>query len=244
MGIHEMIQFFRQNFGKLTPHLFAGMQPPSNLEQMAFLKNLQKEIRKNNYLETPLCKLKVVVFDLETTGFQPEKGDQIISIGAIKMTGSRMEETETFYSLINIRQPLQENIIRLTNITDQELRNAPEPAEVLFQFLRFIKSDILVAHHSFHEKAFMDKLSQDLLGKRFDHRIIDTSFLIKTSAPAMKAIQLEEICKICGIEIKNRHHALGDALMTAKIWSRYLQEASAKGYKNLHDIYAFISKLK
>ncbi|WP_042460396.1 exonuclease domain-containing protein [Neobacillus dielmonensis] len=242
MGLNDMIQFFRQIPGKLSPTVYAGMQGPATMQQMAFIRELQRELRQKDDLESPLNELKIVVFDLETTGFHPEKGDQIISIGAIKMTGSQMKMDETFYSLVKTDIPLSEEISTLTSISNEDLYSAPIASEALLKFLKFIQSDILVAHHSFHEKSFMQKLTWDLLKLRFEHRIIDTSFLIRISTPSARSLSLDEVCNRSGIEVKNRHHALGDAIMTAKVWSHYLQLATEKGFHNLREVYEFISK--
>lgn len=242
MGINEINQFFRQIAGRFGSNIYAGLQGLSTPQQMAFLRALQKEARQNNCLDTPLNKLKVVVFDLETTGFYPEKGDQVISIGAIRMTGYRLEEEDTFYSLLKTDFPLSTEISALTNIQNDDLQRAPIALNVVIQFFKYIKSDLLVAHHSKHEKAFMQKLSRDLLRTRFEHRIVDTSFLIRLSKPFMKSWCLEDVCQESGIEVQNRHHALGDAITTAKVWSRYLQEAEVKGFKNLKEIYEFLAK--
>ena len=39
-----------------------------------------------------------VVFDLETTGLSPWGGDEIIEIGAMKVWGQKIEESQTFHS--------------------------------------------------------------------------------------------------------------------------------------------------
>lgn len=242
MGINEISQFFRQFSGKLGANIYAGFNGPTSPQQLAFLRALQKEVRQNSSLDTPLNKLKAVVFDLETTGFHPEKGDQVISIGAIKMLGYRIDEEETFYSLLKSDCLLPIEISSLTNIRNEDLQRAPNALNVLLQFFKYIKSDLLVAHHSKHEQAFMQKLTRDLLRTKFEHRIVDTSFLIRIADPSIKSWTLEEVCEKNGIEIKNRHHALGDAIMTAHVWSCYLQKAEAKGFKNLREVYEYLAR--
>ncbi len=244
MGMNEMIQFFRQISGKLNSNIYAGIQGPPTAQRMAFIRELQKEVKKNKDLDIPLHALKTVVFDLETTGFFPDKGHRVISIGAIKMTGQKIGDHETFYSLIKSDLSLPEEISALTNIRGEELQCAPPASEVLLDFFKFIGSDILVAHHSKHEESFMKKMTWDLLKTKFEHRIIDTSFLIRLSNPSVKSLPLEEVCRECAIEVCNRHHALGDAILTAKIWSHYLKEAEAKGFKSLIEIYEYLSKLR
>ncbi|MBU8917900.1 3'-5' exoribonuclease [Bacillus sp. FJAT-29953] len=244
MPMNEMIQFFRQLSGKINSNLYAGLPWSSSPQHHAFLRGLQKELKQTNTLQIPLHELPVVVFDIETTGFYPEKGDQMISIGAVKMIGAEMKAEETFYTLVKSDLPLSKEISELTSIQEMELRHAPNPADVLVDFFKFIKSNILVAHHSNHELNFMRKMTRDYLRCSFDHRIVDTSFLLRLEDPSVNPRPLEEICQNCGIEIKNRHHALGDALMTAKIWSHYLNAAETKGFKNLQEIYEYLSKLK
>lgn len=244
MGMNDMIQFFRQMSGRLGSNIYAGVQGQTNMQNISFIRQLQKEMKENNCLDTPLQELQVIVFDIETTGFYPEKGDRVISIGAIKMTGHQLLKTETFYSLVHSQQTISDEISTLTNITNEELLSAPIASEVLLEFYKFVKNHTLVAHHAKHEHSFMQKLTWDLLKTRFEHRIIDTSFLMRLSNPLVTSIPLEEACEQCGIEITNRHHALGDAKLTAQIWSHYLLLAQSKGYKNLREIYEYLARIK
>ncbi|MBV7508322.1 3'-5' exoribonuclease [Bacillus sp. sid0103] len=243
MKINDLAQYFRQISGKVGSNIYAGIQGQVNPQHLSFIRQLQKEMKGKNNLETPLNELEVVVFDLETTGFYPEKGDYVLSIGAVKMVGQQIEANDTFYSLIKSDLPLTEEIAALTRIDENQLRDAPHARDVLLQFFNFAQSHILVAHHSKHEKSFMQKMTWDLLKTRFEHRIIDTSFLIRLSDTSVKSLPLEELCHECGIAIKNRHHALGDALMTAQIWGNYLQRAQKNGYSNLREVYEHLAKL-
>lgn len=243
MKINDLAQYFRQISGKVSSNIYAGIQGQVNPQQISFIRQLQKEMKGKNNLDTPLNELAVVVFDLETTGFYPEKGDYVLSIGAVKMVGHQMEEDNTFYSLIKSDLPLSGEISTLTNIHEEQLRDAPGARDVLLQFFKYAQSHILVAHHSKHEKSFMQKMTWDLLKTRFEHRIIDTSFLIRLTDTSMKSLPLEEVCNECGIAIKDRHHALGDAIMTAQIWGSYLQRAQKNGYSNLREVYEHLAKL-
>lgn len=243
MKINDLAQYLRQISGRVSSNIYAGIQGQANPQQLSFVRQLQKEMKEKNNLSTPLNELEVVVFDLETTGFYPEKGDYVLSIGAVKMVGPHIRNHDTFYSLIKSDLPLSDEISTLTNIQEGQLRDAPTARDVLLQFFNYSQSHILVAHHSNHEKSFMQKMTWDLLKTRFEHRIIDTSFLIRLSDTSMKSLPLEDVCHQCGIAIKDRHHALGDAMMTAQIWRSYLQQAQIKGYSNLQEVYEHLAKL-
>ena len=75
------------------------------------------------------------------------------------------------------------------------------PQECLIEFFNYVKSHILLPTTPNMNKSFMQKMTWDLLQTRFEHRIIDTSFLIRLSNPTMKSLPLEEVCKQCGIEV-------------------------------------------
>lgn len=243
MGMNDMVRFFRQMTGRLGSNIYAGM-PAHSPQQMSFLRQMQKEMKKGNSLECPLEELPVIVFDLETTGFYPDKGDRIISIGAVKVIGSRVLENEEFYSLINPEIPVSEDVLNLTSITEKELRAAPKTSQVLMEFMNFIGTSVLVAHHAKHEQVFMKKFTSSHLGLNFEHRVIDTSFLIKLFQPVVNPLPLEHICHECGIEVINRHHALADAKMTAQLWAFYIKKTKEKGYQNLSEVYEYLSLIR
>ena len=242
MAMNDFIQFFRGMGGKIGSNVLAGMQGQTSAQSISFLRQLEKEVRQKNDLSCPLHELEVVVFDMETTGFYPDKGDKIISIGAVKMKGTSFSDEETFYSLIKNEDSIPPEIAALTNITDEQLQDSPEAHEVLLKFYQYISSRILIAHHSKHEQSFMRKVTWDLMKIRFHHRIIDTSFLTNLFHPASRTQPLEKLCEECGINVVNRHHALGDAIMTGHLWAHYLQQAMDAGYKNLGDVYSEIAK--
>ena len=241
MGMNDFMQFFRGMGGKIGSNVLAGVHGQTSPQNISFLRQLEKELRQKDDLSCPLDKLEVVVFDIETTGFSPEK-DKIISIGAVKMKGSELSTQHTFYSLIRSDLPLPPEISALTNIHNDELRVAPEASDVLIQFFKFISSRILIAHHSMHELNFMQKLTREISRTRFQHRIIDTSFLTRLFDTSTESRPLEKICLECGVEVQNRHNALGDALMTAEIWSYYIKQAQTAGFNTLQEVYEHLAK--
>ncbi|WP_043931248.1 exonuclease domain-containing protein [Bacillus sp. EB01] len=243
MGMNDFLNYFRRT----SSHRAKGLSAASteqDLRHISLLRQLDKEMKDHDVLGTPLVSLKAVSFDLETTGFFPDKGDKVISIGAIKMVGSTIVDSEKFYSLIHHEGQLSPVIVNLTGITNEDVAHAPLPADVLVDFYKFVRSNVLIAHHSQHEQAFMKQMARESLKISFRHRIIDTSFLIRLFNPAYKQTTLEDICKVCGIEPAGRHHALGDAMLAAQVWSYYLEKAIDAGYRTLSDIYSELSRLR
>lgn len=221
----------------------AGPGRIQNAKQLAYLRNTQREASKYDLLNVPLTEVPFLIFDIETTGFHPEKGDSVLSIGAVKMQGAAILE-KTFYSLVKYEKVLPSQITELTGITTEAAGAARPFSAVYMDFLEFKSNSTLVAHHSVHERKFMEYTSAKLLRTPFKHRIIDTSFLFKVVNPSLPFAALEDLCLYHQIEVKDRHHALGDAKMTALLWSLYLEEAVQLGYETLGDVYLKFSQLQ
>lgn len=244
MKMSQMVQFIKQISGKIGSSLYAGIQGQADPRHISFLRQLQKEVKEINYLDLPLSDLKTVVFDFETTGFFPDKGDRIISIGAIQMNGDQITEENTFYSLVQSDSPIPKEIIELTQIQENKLKSAPPLSDVLIEFYQFIQGRMLVAHHAKHEQAFMKQANLEILKSNVEPRILDTSFFIRLINPHLIGTTLEDCCKSCGVEVKNRHHALEDAIMTAKLWSLYIKKAKDMGLETMRDLYEYMAKIK
>lgn len=234
MAFEPFMQILRGIQGKRTN---IGIGDVQSAQQMAFLRNLQKEMKKEDALKTSLDELKVVVFDIETTGFNPKQGHDIISIGAIKMHGSSIQEDDIFYSLIYSEKEIPLEVVGLTGITNDQLKEARFVGDVLIEFLQFTNDCTLVAHHANHERNFMQYASTKIFRTSFKHRIVDTSFLYKIAEPNIQLSSLEDLCEHNSIPIVGRHHALEDAKMTAKLWSIYLEKVKIHGCKTLQDVY-------
>ncbi|WP_394603501.1 exonuclease domain-containing protein [Fictibacillus sp. UD] len=222
--------------------MYASLQGQSSPQHVAFLRQLEKELKVEESLVVPLKELNVVVFDFETTGFFPEQGDEILSIGAIKVRGGKVQQEDTFYSLVRCTRELTPEIKELTGIEESDLESAPELSKVLVDFYNFVKGAVLVAHHASHEKKFLQHYNWKLFRSQFKHRIVDTSFLLKLAEPNVSLVRLEDCCDHCGIQVVDRHHALGDAKMTAELWSIYVERIQTLGMKNLREVYERLSR--
>ncbi|WP_099363210.1 exonuclease domain-containing protein [Fredinandcohnia onubensis] len=242
MAFEPFVQFVRGLHGKVNTSGMGGNQGLS-FQQVAFLRQIHRDLQQEDKLTVPLDELSVVVFDIETTGFYPDQGDEIISLGAIKVEGGAIRENELFYSLVSSKNEVPEKIQELTGITSETLKNAPPLSEVLIQFFEFAKGNPLVAHHANHEKTFMHTASWKQFRTPFKHRIIDTSFLYRLVEPDLRLTRLEDLCEYHQIAVTNRHHALGDAVLTAKLWSLYLQKIQELGFRTLRDVYVRLAKL-
>ncbi|MBM7662683.1 DNA polymerase-3 subunit epsilon [Bacillus mesophilus] len=244
MAYNPIIHLLKGIHGRINSGILSGMQGQQSPQNVAFLRELHREIRKEQVMYEPLNKLNAVVFDIETTGFFPDKGDVILSIGAIKVDGGIIKEEDTFYSLVFHNEDLSPELTHLTGIRKEDLLNAPNLSSVLLQFFEFAKDAVLVAHHANHEKTFLQHSSWKLFRTPLKHRILDTSFLFKIADPDLQLVRLEDLCVYHDIPVVERHHALGDARLTAKLWSIYIEKIIQLGIVNMNDLYEALSKVR
>ncbi|WP_332692181.1 3'-5' exonuclease [Halalkalibacter lacteus] len=240
--INNMVQLVKQLSSRLSPNVYTSLQQQSDAARLSHLRQIQRELKQEDVLDRPLSELPFIIFDLETSGFYPDKGDCILSIGAVKMKGSEIITEDVFYSTVKCSKTPSDEILALTGLTAEELHEAPALVDVLSDFYQFIGHSTLVAHHASHEKKFMSHATWQTLRTTFQHRIIDTSFLTKIVVPENHLVTLDECCAYYDIPVQIRHHALEDALITAQLWQRNIRLAREKGFESLRDVYSYLAK--
>ncbi|ULL14658.1 3'-5' exonuclease [Paenibacillus sp. H1-7] len=210
-------------------------------QQMAFIRSMMKEQRKNSLYDIPLKTVELVVFDLETTGFSPYNGDEILSFGAVAVCGEQLMEDQQFYSLVNPKRPIPDEIVQLTGITNEMVLQAQELIAGLRAFLEFAQQKILVAHGTGHDKHFLNAALWRTSKVNLSHRMLDTMMIAKWLHPKLGQYDLDTLLEMYGIPIANRHHALEDAKMTARLWGMFMLEIQARDIHTLGDLYAHLS---
>lgn len=223
------------------PPAVASVFDAQNAHHMAFIRSVIKEQRQSNLYDAPLEKLEAVVFDLETTGFSPYSGDEIISIGAVAVNGGELVAEERFYSLAQPKNKIPDDIVKLTGIRNEDAESAPDLITVLRQFLEFVHSRVLIVHGSGHDKHFLNSALWKTSKVQLSHRLLDCMILAKRLFPGRGSYSLDSLLEWYGIEADMRHHALSDAIMTARLWNRLLSEVQEREVATLGDLYAYLS---
>lgn len=182
--------------------------------------------------ETPLTALSYTAFDTETTGLEPSAGDEIISIGAVRVVNGRLLRNEIFEQLVDPRRPIHADSARVHGIDAAALAGQPTIAEVLPAFHRFCEDTILVAHNAAFDMRFLE-LKELSTGVRFAQPVLDTLLLSAVTHPSFEDHQLEMIAERVGIQVMGRHTALGDALLTGEIFLKLLPLLMERGIVTL-----------
>ena len=176
----------------------------------------QPELQNRN-----LSKLTFTVFDLETTGLNPTEGDEIISVGAVRIVNGRLLQSERFEQLVDPRRSVPWTSVRIHGIHPEMLEGMPTIDEVLPMFYDFAKDTILVAHNAAFDMRFL-QLKEAQTGVRFVNPVLDTLLLSAVVHPSHEDHNLEAIAKRLGVQILARHTAMGDAVSTGEMFLKFL----------------------
>jgi DNA polymerase III epsilon subunit family exonuclease len=189
-------------------------------------------LRFDASLDVPLSRLTYTVFDLETTGLSPSDGDEIIEIGAVRVVNQRVRRAETLHQLIAPNGRISASSQAVHGLTPAMLAGQPPLPAVMPGFHGFAEGTVLVAHNAAFDMRFLE-LSQAETGLHFDQPVLDTLLLSAVVHPEQGSHRLDAIAQRFGLPVFDRHHALGDALLTAEVWLRLMPLLHEKGIVTL-----------
>ncbi|WP_284614652.1 3'-5' exonuclease [Aquabacterium humicola] len=186
--------------------------------------------------QRPLAALAYTVFDTETTGLDPSGGDEIISIGAVRIVNGRLLRHECFDQLVDPRRAISAEARRVHGIDDAMLAGQPPIDQVLPAFHAFAEDSVLVAHNAAFDLRFL-QLKEAATGVRFEQPVLDTLLLsaVAHAGHADAEHRLEAIAARLGVPVVGRHSALGDAIVAAEVLLKLLPLLAAQGIRTLGD---------
>ena len=182
---------------------------------------------------------EAVVFDIETTGLSVQNC-RITEIGAVKIRDGQV--LDTFNTFVNPEQPIPEEIVKLTGITDDMVKDAPSEAQALKAFFDFVgkRSDtggemLLIAHNADFDTGFI-RAASVRQGMEFKNPYLDTLALARFLLPDLKNHKLDTVATHYKLGDFNHHRACDDAAMLAAIYFcmlRDLDEQDVRTYDKL-----------
>ncbi len=167
--------------------------------------------------------MREIIFDTETTGFDPFSGDRVIEIGAVEMV-NRVLTGETFHVYCNPEREVPEGAFKVHGISTEFLQDKPLIIDVLDDFMAFVGSDPLVAHNATFDMKFinweLENASKVTIPK---DQFKDTLIIARTKYPGQPN-SLDALCKRLGVNNSNRtlHGALLDSEILADVYVELL----------------------
>lgn len=177
-----------------------------------------------------LTDLTYVVLDFETTGFSPQT-DEIIEIGAVKFINGM--EVERFGTLVKPDKEIPFEVSKLTGITLDMVKDAPDARQALAALREFIGDAVLVAHNAAFDLSFLKVGFRKYLQVEVTNQVVDTLGTARVLLPHLKNHKLDTLVKEFKIELANHHRAVDDAAATGKLWQVLLTKAVEQGAQDL-----------
>ncbi len=156
----------------------------------------------------------IVVFDLETTGLNPENCE-ITEIGAVKIINGQIKER--FASFVKPKGEIPEEVTRLTGITNEMVEHAPKVEDVIADFYDYTRGCVISGHNVIGFDMNFIKKAGLKCGLKFDNTLIDTLIIARQSQLRVPNYKLGTLVNALGLTLNDAHRAYNDAYATAQV---------------------------
>lgn len=192
---------------------------------------------------TPLAELPMLVFDSETTGLDVER-DTIVAVGGVRMHGVRIYRSAVIDRLVDPKRPIPRRSTAIHGITDEMVAAAPDFAGLWEVLESLLAGTVIVGHNIGFDIAHLAKATAEAGIEWTPPPFLDTLLLAAALEPGKPALGLDELAERHGVNVRGRHTALGDSLVTAEIYQRMLPRLRDAGVVTLGDAIEFSKKPK
>ncbi|MGN7479234.1 ATP-dependent DNA helicase DinG [Solibacillus silvestris] len=156
---------------------------------------------------------KYAIVDIETTGHSPATGDRMIQIAIVIMKDwSIVKKYSTF---IHPGKPIPLFIQDLTNITDEDVKEALPFEAYAHTIYELLHDVIFVAHNTDFDLSFLQAEFKRAGLPKWHGKKIDTVELAKILFPMSLSYKLADLASDLNIPLQSAHRADDDALATA-----------------------------
>jgi len=172
-------------------------------------------------------RVRFAVVDVETTGGVAGRDGRIIEIAIVRVENRQI--VDVFSSLVDPGVRVSPWITRLTGIGTPMVRGAPPFRDLVPEVRERLDGRVFVAHSAGYDWGFIRAELRSLGAVVPRGSKLCTVQLVRRLLPGLDRRGLDAVADYYGIEIEGRHRARGDAVATARILLRLLDEAERKG---------------
>ena len=164
--------------------------------------------------------MRKVILDTETTGLDFRTGDRVVEIGCVELVGRRITG-QRYHTYLNPGRPVADSE-RIHGLSDDFLADKPKFAEIVNEFVDFIRGADLVIHNASFDVGFLDNelglLDREGIALTCGE-VIDTLRMAREMRPGKKN-NLDALCNEFGVDNSGRqlHGALLDAELLAEVY--------------------------
>ena len=147
--------------------------------------------------------MREIVFDTETTGFEPGDGHRIVEIGLVElMDHFPTGRSKQFY--LNPERDVPIESQRVHGLSGEFLADKPLFAHIADDFLEFVGDAVLVIHNASFDMKFINaELTRVGRTPLSMARTVDTIEIAKRKIPGAR-YSLDELCRRFSIDLSAR----------------------------------------
>ncbi len=160
--------------------------------------------------------LRQIILDTETTGLGHASGHRIIEIGCLELI-DRSLTGEQFHVYLNPDRAIDPGAMKVHGIKNEFLVDKPRFADILEDFLSFVKDAELIIHNAPFDMGFLNaELKRAKYPKTLEEHcgVFDTLVLAKEKHPGQRN-NLDALCK--RYDVVNSHRKLHGALLDSEL---------------------------
>ena len=164
--------------------------------------------------------MREIIFDTETTGFDPAAGDRVVEIGCVEMI-NQVLTGNTYHVYIDPERDMPQGAFEVHGLSEEFLSDKPKFVEIAEGFIEFVGDDsVLIAHNASFDMKFMNFELKKLGHPTYSNdRVIDTLEIARRKHP-MGPNSLDALCSRYSIDNSKRekHGALLDAELLSDVY--------------------------
>lgn len=161
-------------------------------------------------------------FDLETTGKYPVEAE-ICEIAAVKWRGGQV--IGEWSSLVKPSRIMSEAVIKIHNITNEMVADAPKLADVLPDFAKFVEDGYLLAHHAPFDLGFLTWEYEKNKINLPKNPVVCTSLLSRQVIKDTVNHRLQTLRQYFNLPEETAHRALSDAVTCLRVGLECMKRA-------------------
>ena len=191
--------------------------------------------------ETLLEDLSAISLDTETTGLNVRR-DRMLSVAAVPLHGSKIYGAVVFDRLVNPGNRIPPGSTAVHSITDAMVADAPAFRSIADDLAAFCGERVWVGHNIGFDIAILRREAK-LADLPWREPVgLDTLRLYAALYPEAPDVELDAVAADLDVDVRGRHTALGDALVTAEVYRRLLPLLGAAGIRTLGEALAFAER--
>ncbi|MDE2879825.1 3'-5' exonuclease [Candidatus Palauibacter soopunensis] len=215
--------------GRLVAQLLEGIPEVARDGEGGDAWRLAGEGRRN---PKPAAKglhdLRYAVVDVETNGGFAEGNGRVVEIAIVDV--DRGAIGGCYSTLVDAGVTIPPWITRLTGIRTEMTHGAPSFSQICDRVREHLRGRVFVAHNAAYDWGFLRaEMRRAGAGLPRGPRLC-TVHLARRLIPGLERRGLDSVADYYGIEIRERHRARGDAVATARILVRMLEDAERRGW--------------